>query len=523
MIASGRGVWYVLGFILALVLAGCGGGGSSTPPPEVTPKIISVTVTCAATTVTAGQTSQCSATVQGTGAFSSAVTWQASAGTMSDSGLFTAPGAAGTVTITAASAADPTKSSSLAITVMVPSSITGVTLTCPEISLPQGLVEQCQAAVQGTGTFDSTVTWQASAGSVSAGLFTAPNTPGDVTITATAAGDSSQWASRTVTVTPPQKAGFEYQGITHVSWWHGEYSTTTAAASEAALAATGANYAGVLVTQYMPTRTSNTIAPTDNTPTDADVLSAIQHLHSSGVKIMLKPHIDVSDGTWRGDIAPTNLDTWFAGFKIFILHYAQMAQDNGVEMLCFGTEYRSMTGSANLARWTDVINAIRAVYTGKLTYAANATNAGDEFTAVPFWEQLDVIGLDGYFALTDHPDPTIAELLAAWNSNRANLNIVALVTNFANAHPTKPVIFTEIGYRSAAGANTAPWDYQQIATPDNTEQQNCYEAMYETWTKPGSVIKGQFWWAWPAVSPPNDPADYNPRNKPAQTVFENWQ
>jgi hypothetical protein len=404
------------------------------------------------------------------------------------------------------------------------SSITGVTIACPEPTLPQGLVEQCKATVQGSGTFDPSVTWQASAGSITAGLFAAPKTSGSVTITATSVADKTKSATATVNVTAPQKANFEYEGINHVSWWYDEYTYDTAATSATALAATGGNYAGVLVTQYMPTYTSTTIAPSaTQTPTDAAVTAAIQHLHNQDLKVMLKPHVDVSDGTWRGAIYPSDTNAWFAGFKAFITHYAELAQTNGVEMLCIGTEYKTMTGSTYLANWTDVINAIRSVYTGKLAYAANASGAGDEFTSVSFWNQIDVIGLDGYFPLTDHADPTIAQLLAAWRSNVSGQNLVALVTNFASAHPTKPVVFTEIGYRSAAGTNKVPWDYQFSAPADNTEQQNCYEAMYETWTQPGSPIKGHFWWAWPVPAPAANDTDYNPRNKPAQTVLQNWQ
>ena len=72
-----------------MALAACGGsGGGSTTSSTIT----SVTAACSPTTILYGQTSQCSATVMGTGNFSSAVTWTASAGSISTSGLFTAPG-----------------------------------------------------------------------------------------------------------------------------------------------------------------------------------------------------------------------------------------------------------------------------------------------------------------------------------------------------------------------------------------------------------------------------------------------
>jgi Protein of unknown function (DUF3443) len=99
----------------ALWLAACGSsssGGSSL--------ITSVTASCSPASILYGQTSQCSATVTGTGSFSSGVTWAASAGTISNSGLFSAPSGGVTsleVTITATSTQDTSKSGSATVTV----------------------------------------------------------------------------------------------------------------------------------------------------------------------------------------------------------------------------------------------------------------------------------------------------------------------------------------------------------------------------------------------------------------------
>jgi len=235
-------------------ITGCGGGGVGTPPPVLS-AITSVSVTCFASSVGTGQTNQCSAMVQGTGSFSSAVNWSATAGSVSGAGLFTAPGAAGPATIKATSAADATKSGSAGVTV--------VTL---------------------------------------------------------------------------QKAGFTYEGLTHVSWQSSEYNTAAGTSAQDGIAATGASWGGVLATWYMPTATSTTISTQSYTPSDAAVVAAIQEMHAKGLKVMLKPHVDVLDGTWRGAINPSDVNAWFASFTAFIVHYAQLAQTNGVEMLCFGTE-----------------------------------------------------------------------------------------------------------------------------------------------------------------------------------------
>ena len=105
-------LWLLLVLASLTLMAACGGGGSSS--------ITSVTVTCSPSTIIFGQTSQCSATVTGTGSFSSGVTWMASAGTISSSGLFTPPSGGATtlqVTITATSTQDTSKSGTAIVTV----------------------------------------------------------------------------------------------------------------------------------------------------------------------------------------------------------------------------------------------------------------------------------------------------------------------------------------------------------------------------------------------------------------------
>jgi len=104
-----------------IVMAACGGsGGGGGGGGGSMSTITSVTVTCSPSTIQYGQTSQCSATVMGTGSFSSAVTWTASAGSISASGLFTAPSGGNVsllVIVTATSTQDTTKSGMANITV----------------------------------------------------------------------------------------------------------------------------------------------------------------------------------------------------------------------------------------------------------------------------------------------------------------------------------------------------------------------------------------------------------------------
>ena len=92
-----------------------------------------------------------------------------------NSGLYTAPLAADSCTVTATDASDTTKTASTTITVTSPMVVTPAAVTTPA-EITQQFIANLPA------------TWQSSCGTVDiTGLFTAPNTPGSVcTITATA-------------------------------------------------------------------------------------------------------------------------------------------------------------------------------------------------------------------------------------------------------------------------------------------------------------------------------------------------
>ncbi len=166
------------------------------------PTITSVAITCNPSSVPVNATSQCNAVVQGTGSFSSAVTWSASGGTINASGLLTASGTASTVTVTATSTQDTTKSGTVTVSVQATSStITSVAAMCNPSTVAVDATSQCNAVVQGTGNFSSAVTWSASGGTINAsGLLTAPAAAGSVTVTATSTQDTTKSGTATVTV-----------------------------------------------------------------------------------------------------------------------------------------------------------------------------------------------------------------------------------------------------------------------------------------------------------------------------------
>jgi hypothetical protein len=198
--------------VIFALLAGCGGaGGGGSTGWQANPGVTSVGVACSPASITTAQTSACTVAVDGTGSFSSAVSWAVSPagiGSIDSSGVFT-PSAAGTATVTATSTEDTTKSGNATVAVAaapVSPTITSVEVACSPTSITTSQTSACTATVNGTGSYSSAVNWAVSPagiGSVStAGVFT-PNAVGTAEITATSTQDMSKSGAATVAVAIP--------------------------------------------------------------------------------------------------------------------------------------------------------------------------------------------------------------------------------------------------------------------------------------------------------------------------------
>ena len=334
-------------------------------------------------------------------------------------------------------------------------------------------------------------------------------------------GDLSLQVSNTSTT--DENNIFVMEGMSYAAWWNNSYESSNSDNSISELSNTGANFVALIVTQYIDSGSSNIIyADSNKTPTDDSVIRAINAIHSSGMNVMLKPHVDCKDGTFRGEIAPGNKTEWFSGYNDFIGHYAQLAEDNGVELLSLGCELKSLSGEYYLDDWTHVISNVENIYSGSLTYAAN----WNEYKSVSFWSYLDYAGIDAYFPLSDKQNPSVEELINGWSGYEGIYGIHNWVAEIENwqAQIEKPLIFTEIGYRSMDYTARAPWSWQDTAGSYNeTLQASCYEAAMSTFKDKDWFI-GMFWWCWltDPYSGGTGDTDYTPQNKTAQEVLTDW-
>ena len=256
---------------------------------------------------------------------------------------------------------------------------------------------------------------------------------------------------------------------------------------------------------------------------DAGLLYTARLARQRGIHTLLKPHLWVrGHNAWPGDItmrSEADWNAWFASYATFILHYAQLAETAHFDGLCIGTELLHATAPAHEKAWRGLIAQIRRRYHGSLTYAANWSG---EYQQIRFWDALDYVGIQAYFPLSTAASPSLDTLLRGW---QPHLRALAAWQQKIK----KPVVFTEIGYKTTPDAAARPWEWPErlaaFAAPDEATQARCYEAKFRAcWGLPW--LKGMFIWKWypglEADGPARRHADFTPQHKPAEAVLARW-
>lgn len=313
-----------------------------------------------------------------------------------------------------------------------------------------------------------------------------------------------------------QESGF-HKGMCFVTWEKERYASTYADRSLGLLAQTGAEWVAIITTCYQDKYNSQRIFTTEKTPSDRSLIHAINKAHCLGLKVMLKPHLDLlgqSDGLWRADIgfqSREDWQKWFVEYLKFILHYAKIAAETKVELFCIGTELSFAAQQTEF--WQGyIIPRIRNVYSGKLVYAAN----WDEYRSIRFWNDLDFVGIDAYFPLTQKTSTGYEEIEEAWRRWADEIELWQKTIG-------KSIIFTEIGYRSCEFSATRPWDSAFSGKVDLEIQSNSYKAALSILFN-RSWCKGMYWWYWktsPYAGGLNN-RDFTPQNKPSQEILVSW-
>jgi hypothetical protein len=198
------------------------------------PQPVTVTVSPGSPTVQAGATQQFTAVV--TGSPNTSSTWSvsegASGGTVSSTGLYSAPATAGTYHVVATSVADPTRTATAIVTVTAAPPIVTVTVSPGTVTVAPGGTQQFTATV--TNNSNTVVSWSVQEGSAggtitAAGLYTAPSVTGTYHAVATSAADNTRSGTAVVSVSAPGSTAYTsrasmpaHDGSPAMNWLSGE-------------------------------------------------------------------------------------------------------------------------------------------------------------------------------------------------------------------------------------------------------------------------------------------------------------
>ncbi len=248
---------------------------------------------------------------------------------------------------------------------------------------------------------------------------------------------------------------------------------------------------------------------------EADIRAAIRQAHEQGLHVMLVPHLWVESGEWRALIDPKSDDgwaRWTQSYGEFAMTWARVAEEEHVEIFSAGVELRSWVTSGRATSFGALLDQLRGVYHGPITYSANWDDVQDTIIL----GALDVIGINAFYPLADRDGATLEELVAGGERVRARVAKLASTWN-------KPVLMTEIGYTTRPDPAIKPWEWpdsMKHVRVDERAQAIAYHALLRPLLDEPSVM-GLF--VWRVYSDPDDISQeaewgFSPRGKLAEFV-----
>ncbi len=284
--------------------------------------------------------------------------------------------------------------------------------------------------------------------------------------------------------------------IAGMTWgWVGErgtWDTPEARHSMTAMAELNVNWVTLAYAALQATAQSTEI-PFRNEPTvtDDEIRKATAMARELGLKVCLKPVVNVTDGTWRAHIGFFDVDVpgepswsqWFASYREFILHHARLAEELDAEMFCIGCEMVRADGQEAL--WRSLIDDVRAIYGGLITYNCDKYQE-DRLT---WWDAVDVISSSGYY-------PT-----GTWEEHLDRIEAVV------HQHG-KPFLFMETGCPSREGSPQRPNDWTLQGAPSEDAQASWLDEMFTACTR-RPWVGGFMLWDWQATLYPIEDASLN--------------
>jgi len=248
-------------------------------------------------------------------------------------------------------------------------------------------------------------------------------------------------------------------------------------------------------------------------PSPEKLTDLIRYAKSKKLRVLLMPIVllekAVKANDWRGTIHPPVWEDWFNSYRDMITHYAAVAEAGGADVFMVGSEL--VSSEIHNDEWRHTIHDVRKVFHGKLTYSSN----WDHYNSIPFWDALDMVGMNSYWKLGDNRNVSVEEIVKRWHDLQRDLFAFVKKTH-------RPLLFTEVGWCSLANAAHEPWDYTKQVEPIDLElQRKLYEGFFEAWQGSPDLGGFSFWQYTIGQGGPED-RGYTPVGKPAEKTLREW-
>ena len=301
--------------------------------------------------------------------------------------------------------------------------------------------------------------------------------------------------------------GQRFDGFNVVVTSNHPFGSVSAERALAAAKRLGATTVAIIPFLWQPNALSPDIQSGNDMADDA-LRQGIRQARKLGFLVIVKPHVWVPE-SWAGAVVSNSelsWTNWFMRYRLEIQRIGRIASEEGAVALSIGTELAKTT---HRPEWIEVIATARAVFPRTLFYVAHNI---EEAEAVPFWAQLDKIGVSLYPPLGADDDR--ASRIAAMKAVVDRLDLLSTRIG-------KTIIVGEIGLRSARGAAAKPWESaeERTALPDQQLQANVLTDWLAVLKRP--AIEGVLIWRWftdPAAGGAQD-TDFTVQGKQAEKVF----
>ena len=307
------------------------------------------------------------------------------------------------------------------------------------------------------------------------------------------------------------------RGIIYPQWYSDGYGindTTWQQAVSTIKTQTGAQWIEIPVLFSQATSSSTSIQPSVSAPSVQSFTEGIERARSLGYKVFFVPLMQVREpGGWSGSITFSTLaqqQAWFDSYWNAILPYVAVAASEHVDQMAIGTELQTLQRIVPAALWNSLIERIRGVFKGTLTYDMNWSSLA---LAMPAWlrnSNLTYIGVSTYIPLLAKSGRLNPQDMPTLWRDKIKTQLDALAGQLG-----KQVLITEIGYRNSSDALYHTWEANTTAKADPQEQAGAFDAAL-TNVFSDAHIAGTFFWGW------DDVGRFAINGQPATQVLLKW-